>query len=187
LLASSIDGQELEYLARVVEALLSSGVVWVVATLRSDFLERFEAALPLQQLANRGATYLLKLPNDAEIDQMIRGPALAAGLRFEVSAISGIELSQEVRIAAVRNPSGLPLLEFLLSQLWERRDGQVLTYSAYESLGGLDGGAIGRRAEEVFQEQPENVKDAFPTLLRALVDVGNGRDSRPVARTFPAR
>jgi len=45
-----------------------------------------------------------------------------------------------------------------------------LTFTAYEELGGLEG-AIGRRAEEVFQAQSEAVRNELVRLLRALVTV----------------
>jgi formylglycine-generating enzyme required for sulfatase activity len=54
-----------------------------------------------------------------------------------------------------------------------------LTFAAYNELGGLEG-AIGRRAEEVFREQPDAVRDELVALLRALVTVTDGTaTSRP--------
>jgi formylglycine-generating enzyme required for sulfatase activity len=65
----------------------------------------------------------------------------------------------------------LPLLSFLLDQLWRRRTPEgMLTFAAYNDLGGLEG-AIGRRAEEVFREQPDAVRNELVALLRALVTV----------------
>lgn len=112
LFTSDVPEGELDCLAAAIDALLQSGAVWVLITLRSDFLPQFESAPALRHLANVGARYLLKPPTDGEIDQMIRGPAVAAGLEFEFDATSGLELSQELRVAATRSPSGLPLLEF---------------------------------------------------------------------------
>jgi formylglycine-generating enzyme required for sulfatase activity len=65
----------------------------------------------------------------------------------------------------------LPLLSFLLDQLWRRRTPEgVLTFAAYHDLGGLEG-AIGRRAEEVFRDQPDTARSELVRLLRALVTV----------------
>src|SRR6185437_6806995 len=60
-------------------------------------------------------------------------------------------------------------------QMWQRRsDIGFLSFAAYEALGGLEG-AIGHRAEEVFQHQPEPVQKELTTVLRALVTVERGR------------
>ncbi len=73
-------------------------------------------------------------------------------------------------------------MSFLLDQLWQRRTAEGrLTFAAYEELGGLEG-AIGNRAEEVFQAQPEAVQREFVPLLRELVTIEAGR---PAARTAP--
>jgi formylglycine-generating enzyme required for sulfatase activity len=92
-----------------------------------------------------------------------------------------------VRQAATSAHGSLPLLSFLLDQLWQRRtkDG-VLTFAAYQELGGLEG-AIGRRAEEVFLAQPPLVQNALAAVLRSLVTVEGGTaTSRPAPlRLFP--
>ena len=76
--------------------------------------------------------------------------------------------------AAARDLGALPLLSFLLDQLWQRRTNNgTLTFVAYNELGGLEG-ALGRRAEEVFcgaAIQP-TFKLSLPIVLRALVSVG---------------
>ena len=78
--------------------------------------------------------------------------------------------------ATGRATGALPLLSFLLDQLWRRRtaDG-LLTFAAYDDLGGLEG-AIGRRAEEAFRAGTLTSRSAplarFPdgSPLRLLVD-----------------
>jgi hypothetical protein len=99
-------------------------------------------------------------------------------------------LLKKIRVtlrATGRATGALPLLSFLLDQLWRRRtaDG-LLTFAAYDDLGGLEG-AIGRRAEEAFRDQPDAVRSELVALLRALVTVRAGTltsRSAPLAR-FP--
>jgi formylglycine-generating enzyme required for sulfatase activity len=171
-----------------LEALARSGLVWVVATMRSDFFDRLEKLPALAMLSGGEARYLLLPPNGAEIGQIIRQPALEAGLRFDVDADSKSGLDETVRQAAVSQHGALPLLSFLLDQLWQRRgEGGLLTFAAYEELGGLEG-AIGRRAEEVFQAQPAAVQKELVPVLHALVTVeGSTATSRSAPRAlFPA-
>ena len=156
-----------------LETLARTGLVWVVATMRSDFFHRMET-LPALAALSAEARYLLLAPSDAEIGQIIRQPAREAGLRFEVDEERGIGLDEAVRQAAASAQGSLPLLSFLLDQLWQRRtkDG-MLTFAAYQELGGLEG-AIGRRAEEVFLAQPLPVQSELAAMLRALVTVEGG-------------
>jgi formylglycine-generating enzyme required for sulfatase activity len=155
-----------------LDALARSGLVWAVATMRSDFFDRLETLPALADLSAGEARYLLVPPNSAEIAQIIHQPAREAGLRFEVDMTRGISLDEVLREAASRDPGALPLLSFLLDQLWQQRnETQTLTFAAYEALGGLEG-ALGRRAEEVFQNQPAEAQAELPAVLRALVTVG---------------
>jgi formylglycine-generating enzyme required for sulfatase activity len=167
-----------------LDTLAKSGLVWVVATMRSDFFDRLEtsAGLALARLAVNEARYQLLPPDEAEIGQIIRLPALEAGLRFEHDAARGLSLDEAIRQAAAGDRGALPLLSFLLDQLWQKRsDTGLLTFPAYEELGGLEG-AIGRRAEEVFQAQSEAIRNELVPLLRALVTV---RGTTATARAAP--
>jgi hypothetical protein len=161
-------------------ALAKSGLAWVIATMRSDFFDRLET-LPALLTLSGDARYVMEPPDDAEIGQIIREPALEAGLRFEHDAARGLSLDETIRQRA-KDRGVLPLLSFLLDQLWQSRteDG-VMTFAAYRRLGGLEG-ATGRRAEEVFLAQPEAVLKELVPLLRALVTIEGGR---PVSRGAP--
>ena len=174
-----------------LDSLARSGLAWVIATMRSDFFDRLETTPALAALSAGEARYLLTPPSDSEIGQIIRQPAREAGLRFEVDA-NGLSLDEKIREAAAKNPSALPLLSFLLDQLWQRRtaDG-MLTFAAYDQdLGGLEG-ALGRRAEEIFTKlleaaKPEDrpgVTAALTAVLHALVTVGQGAKGAVTART----
>lgn len=164
-----------------IEALAKCGLVWVVATMRSDFFDRLET-MPLLAALSAEGRFVLLPPTEAEIGQIIRQPAQEAGLRFEHDAASGVSLDETILQAASHDRGALPLLSFLLDQLWLKRDGAgLLTFAAYRELGGLEG-AIGRRAETVFQAQPQAVQRALAQLLRKLAKI---EGARPVARAVP--
>jgi len=170
-----------EAFVSALSALAHSGLVWVVATMRIDFFDRLESSPAMAELADRNARYLLLPPSDAELGQMIREPAREAGLRFEIDPATGTALDDALREAAARDRNALPLLSFLLDQLWRRRtDRGLLTFDAYHALRGFEG-ALARRAEEVFESQPDDVKAALPRILRALVSVG--RDGQVAAKS----
>src|SRR5207245_2208863 len=58
----------------------------------------------------------------------------------------------------------LPLLQFTLDQLFQRRSGSQLTLSAYREMGGVKG-ALSRQAEETYTTLPS---EEHRTLARAL-------------------
>lgn len=166
-------------------ALSGSGMVWIVTTLRSDFYERLAGDPGLAALAAGDACYLLLPPDGAEIGDMIRRPGREAGLFFEVDENGNRALDEEIREAASADPASLPLLEYLLDQLWHRcrHDGRI-TFAAYDELGGLRK-AIGARADAVLAELPDEVQSALPAVLRALVTVGAEERASPTARWVP--
>lgn len=181
----SITPEARERFVERLAALARSDLVWVVATMRSDFFDRLEKLAPLAALSEGEARYLLAPPSEGEIGQIIRQPAREAGLRFDYDEARGERLDEVLREAAGRNPGALPLLEFLLDQLWrQRRDDGLLTFSAFHDLGGLEG-AIGHRAEMVLNGQPAEVQAAFPDLLRRLVTVRADDQATATARSVP--
>src|SRR5205814_10286458 len=98
-------------------------------------------------------------------------PARAAGLRFEVDTSAQMGLDEVLRDSSAEQPGNLPLLEFALEELYRQRTaGGMLTYAAYESIGGVDG-ALSRRAETVFASVSAEVQNAFPHVFSALLRV----------------
>ena len=121
-------------------SLARSGQAWIIATLRSDFYARV-AELP-ELVALKGGTgqYDLLPPSSGEVAQIVRGPARAAGLQFEVEPLTGEPLDDVLRDAAAGSPENLPLLEFALEELYKCRTPEgVLTHAAYRALGGVAG------------------------------------------------
>ena len=177
--------EDREAFVSALAGLAQSGLAWVIATMWSDFFDQLAGLPSLMALSEGESRYLLAPPTDAEIGQIIRQPAREAGIRFEADKETATALDEELRQAASKDPQALPLLEFVLDELWKRRSEKgLLTYGAYERLGGLEG-ALGRRAEECFQSQPEDVQAALPSVLRSLVTVGQGEDARATARMVP--
>ncbi len=78
-------------------------------------------------------------------------------------------------------PGNLPLLEFALTLLWERRTNDKLTHAAYEDIGKV-AGALARHAEEKYKELKPDEKKRARRILIQLVRPGEGtEDTRRVA------
>ena len=129
----------------------------------------------LAELAAGLGQYHLVPPTGAEVDLIITRPAEAAGISFEKDARSGVSLAAVIREAATRDSASLPLLSFLLDELYRRDvaggDQRLLTYATYNELGQLEG-AIARRAERLVQELSPKRAAVLPGLLLSLVEVG---------------
>lgn len=151
-----------------MRTLVESRYVWVVATMRSDMFHHLAAAPSLAEMAEGKGQYHLLPPQPVEISQMIREPAAAAGLRFEVDPKTNIGLDEVLHQEMEDDPAALPLLEFTLDELFRARTPRgVLTYEAYRRLGGLDG-ALAKRAEETFSRLSPEAQAAFPGVATAL-------------------
>lgn len=157
-----------------IDAMARGGRVWVICTLRSDFYPRLAKLPKLAVLKEGSGQYDLMAPTASEIGQMIRLPTRAAGLRFEEDSAGSERLDDMLRDAAAERPEILPLLQFTLEELYQRRteDG-VLTLGAYRELGGVEG-SLAQRAETVFGQQPEGVQAELPKVLSSLVSIGQG-------------
>ncbi len=165
------DGDRRGEFLRALHGLIGTGRVWVVATIRADCFPSLREVPQLLELCGGDGVMTLMPPDRAAIGQMIRRPALAAGLAFEVDGTSGERLDEVLRDAALENPACLPLLQFTLEELHRRRRPPgILTLEACRALGGIEG-AVGRRAEEVFLSLPDGVRAALPVVLRAVSDV----------------
>jgi hypothetical protein len=174
----------------VLAALAMSRRIWVVATMRSEFFPRVPEHRDLLQLVRHGGGYILSPPELPELHQIVRYPALSAGLQFERHPQNGRDLSEQIRQDAAEARDTLPLLEFTLEELYRRRREKVLTWSAYEELGGV-AGAIERRAQEACDAlPPETRRETGQRIFGELVaiDTSNGGPvMRRRARRDPIR
>jgi eukaryotic-like serine/threonine-protein kinase len=168
------DGQK--PFSRALRGLVASGRVWLLTTMRSDRYADLQVDPELLTLKRNGATYDLPPPGPAEITDIVKGPARAAGLTF--AERDGRSLAR-VLSEAVPNADALPLLQMTLSQLFERRDGETLGFGAYDAIGGIEG-AIAAHADTVFASASAAVRRELDPLLRMLVSDVSRRGDRTI-------
>ena len=137
-----------------IAGLSQSHRVFILATLRSDFYSSYQQFPELTELTRPSGKVDLRPPTAYEIGNMIRLPAEAAGLQFELDHKTGQRLDEGLRDAASTTPESLPLLQHVLSLLYdkqvERGDG-LLRWSDYRDLGELKG-ALAKYAETSFRD-----------------------------------
>src|SRR5262249_28014122 len=185
-------GFSLELRQKYISALaglVRSGRVFVLATLRSDFYASYQEFPDLIELTEPGGKFDLRPPTPSEIGNMIQLPAEAAGLHFEQDLATGQRLDQALRDTASSTPESLPLLEHVLSLLYDQqstRGDDLLRWSDYRELGELKG-ALATYAEAVFSTLSVKEQRAFPLVMRHLVTLGQGEEEVPNRRTVPYR
>lgn len=178
------DGQLGAWFA-MLDRLVGSGRLVVLAICRNDFYAALARWPALMRGKEDGAHLDLAPPDARAIAQMIRLPARAAGLSYGADESGLNRLDDRLCIDAMQAADALPLLQYTLQQLYlHRAPGDVLAWSAYEELGGLEG-AIGRRAEALLGELPVAQQEALPRLLPRLVTLG-GEDASPTSRWIAA-
>ena len=185
-------GFSLEVRQKYISALaglVRSGRVFTLVTLRSDFYPRYQEFPDLIDLAKPSGKFDLRPPTPFELEDMIRLPAEAAGLRFEQKRETGQRLDQMLCDAAAATPESLPLLEHVLSLLYEQqgvRGDDLLRWLDYREVGELKG-ALAKHAETVFSTLRPHEQRAFPLVMRYLVTLSQGEEEFPSRRTVPYR
>jgi hypothetical protein len=117
---------------------------------------------------------------------MIRSPSQMAGLRFEKDARTGQNLDEAISEAASVSAESLPLVEHLLSQLYEKqttRGDGLLRWSDYHELGEL-AGALAHHAESAFWLLDGDAQGAFGSVVRQLVSPVSGHQDVLIRRTI---
>jgi len=140
----------------------------VVFTLRGDF---YGHVLSHRALADRLQNAVMNLGpmNREELEHAIEAPAKKLGLTFEPGLVDRI--LDDVEEA----PGSLPLLEFVLTGLWERRRAGTLLHEAYQDMGEVRG-AMARRADEVFGKLSPGDQNLVRRILVHLVQPGEGTE-----------
>jgi basic membrane lipoprotein Med (substrate-binding protein (PBP1-ABC) superfamily)/DNA-binding SARP family transcriptional activator/class 3 adenylate cyclase len=142
-----------------------------VICLRGDFYDRPLMHPELARVFVPGVVNVLPM-TPAEIEEAVVEPAKRAGMEVEPALLA------EMTADTVHQPGALPLLQYALTELFDRRTGSVLTLGDYRAVGGLPG-ALSRRAEELYGGLDEDERQTTRQVLLRLVNLGQGaRDSR---------
>ncbi|NCT45919.1 MAG: WD40 repeat domain-containing protein, partial [Microcystis aeruginosa G11-09] len=146
----------------------------LVLTMRADFLGN---ALSYRPFADVLQNTDLKLGpmNREELTEIIKKPAQKLEVTFEAGLVERILDDVE------SEPGNLPLLEFALTELWQRRQGKQLTHLAYTEIGEVQG-ALARHANEEYGKLSEAQREQMRRIFIQLVRPGEGReDTRRLA------
>jgi TIR domain len=141
-----------------------------VIAVRGDFIG--STMLSHRELADRldGAMVNVGPMTPDEVRAAVVEPANALGMSFEEGLV------RRICDQAGNAPGHLPLLEFLLQQLWERRSGVAMQHSAFDAVGGLSG-AVARYADQLFGRLRDDEQRVTRVLFTHIVYVGDGGEA----------
>ncbi len=157
---------------RFIQLLLTAvteprGPLIVLLTLRADFSDRPMHYSELGHLIDRHHRPVFPMELD-ELRATIEQPAVLPDVRltFEGNLVGDLLFEMQGQVGA------LPLLQFTLEQLFERRSGHRLTLSAYREIGGVKG-ALSQHAEQTHAALPtEEHRSLARALYLRLIDLG---------------
>ncbi|BAY26758.1 WD-40 repeat-containing protein [Calothrix sp. NIES-2100] len=153
---------------------LSASARVLVATMRADFLGNALSYRPFADVL-QNADWKLGPMNREELTQVIEKPAQKLGVTFETGLVERILNDVE------NQPGNLPLLEFALTQLWNKRSRKQLSHKIYEEIGRVEG-ALARHADEKYGNLTDEEKEKVRRIFIQLVLPGEGaEDTRRVA------
>ncbi len=170
------EAERTRFLAALTATLAAGGGrLLVLATVRADRLDELLRSMELGELVRTGTELVTPLASD-ELERAIACPAASVGVALEPG------LAGEIVGDVVSRPGGLPLMQYALTDLFERSDGQRMTRAGYGAIGGV-GGALGRRAEEIYAALDEEGRATSRQVFLHLVAAGPAGE--PAARRIP--
>lgn len=156
----------------------SEAPIYVVITMRSDFIGDCARFRELPETINRGL-YLIPLMTRDQRREAITGPAAVAGTEISPPLINRLlnDLGD--------NPAQLPILQHALMRTWgdwdsHHKDEGAIDLRHYEKIGTMTN-ALSLHADEAFDELPgKRSQEIAEKLFKALAE--KGPDNREVRR-----
>ncbi len=143
------------------------GVLNLLLTMRADFYDRPAQYTEFGTLIEAQHTLMTPM-RLADLFDVVLKPATLPDVQISFDDGLVNELVSEVREEA----SALPLLQFTLDQLFQRREGQRLTLDAYRAIGELRG-ALAKHAEATYEALPSDEHRRLArTLFLRLIEPG---------------
>ncbi len=160
------EDERLRFLTGLIDAVDDSrGRLMVVIALRADFYDRPLSYPEFGARLGGGIINVVPLTSD-ELEMAAQRPAERAGVAPEPALVAALLTD------VIGRPGGLPLFQFTLTELFDRRDGDTLSLSAYQAMGGLSG-ALGHRADDIYAQLDDEQQAAARQLFLRLVNIAD--------------
>ena len=157
----------LHHLTNLIEERLPDCHLLLV--MRADFLPAVLENARFTKLLDEYPSKFLAAMGSAELRAAIEKPANKQLVEVELSLT-------EALLDSVKNqPGSLPLLQYVLSLLWERRQSGLIKLEDYNLLGGLEK-ALETRANSIFERLTASQQESSKGIFLRLIQPGDGAD-----------
>ncbi len=168
-----ITKEEQQRVTALLNGLASTQSMALFVSMRIDFYGRLFSSEGLKSFKNNSKEVVLSSMGMEEIKEVVERPAEKACLKWEIGS-EGRSLSEQI----VNDAAGikdLPLIEFALSELYNKRDeNDCLTFHSYREIGGMKG-AIVEYAGKFYNSLNKEEKEALSDLLGYVIANQRGR------------
>jgi basic membrane lipoprotein Med (substrate-binding protein (PBP1-ABC) superfamily)/DNA-binding SARP family transcriptional activator len=151
--------------------------ITVALTLRADFYDRPLEHADFAAVLASGVINVLPMAAD-ELEAAVLGPARRVGVDVDPALLAELIADTTDQLGA------LPLLQYALTELFERRTGSALSLREYRHAGGLRA-LLSRRSEESFLALDDDQQQVALQVFLRLVNLSEG--ARPSRRRTPLR
>jgi len=168
--------QRTEFVRALWQQASGDSGISVIVTLRVDFLGRCKeivldekTGLRLERVVyDEAHRVFVGQMERAALEEIVQKPADLVGIVFDDGLVA------QMLTDAGLEPGALPLVEYTLDQLWEKRERkngrEGLTWETYKTLRGVTG-ALTKKADSILASFDEMGKRAARRLLVQLVDM----------------
>jgi WD40 repeat protein len=159
-----------EFVNALLEAIKLNPRFKLVLTIRTDFLDYIINDPPFKDVALKPDTpqYLGAMNDEKDIKSVIE---LTDHRRTEKIVTLEDGLTDIIWKDVKQEPGNLPLLEFALTQLWEKNGGGILTHQTYIKIGGVKK-ALANHADEIYKNLDDQAKKQFKQIFVQLARPG---------------
>jgi WD40 repeat protein len=138
----------------------------LVLVMRADFLEKCSHFVDLAKKIQTHQIIVTPMTPE-ELEEAIVEPSKLVGLQIESKLVSEM-------LVDVKSLGNLPLLEYTLTELWQKcAFHRLLTFSAYEKLGKI-AGTLEKAANGIYNKFSEEEKKITKQIFIELIQLGEG-------------
>ncbi len=161
------ESERTQFLALIFGAIEFAGDRFkVVMTVRADFVGQCLDVPILAEVVQRSSLLVPACLEESDYRTVMVEPAKKVGLKIEPELVE--RLLQELD----RTTGDLPLLQFVLQQLWQFRTDGMLTLKSYQSeIGGLRG-VLEKKAQDVYDRLSPEGQDCARWIFLNLTQLG---------------
>lgn len=170
LFANEQSSQIIANFFEIIRVLLESNTCLIISALRNEYYQDLTESHSYIQIRARAYHYDIPPLSYDEVCDIVRKPAQAAGLSFEMNQQHIVSLDTYIINKAQSINVSLPLLQYTLAELYKNKHGNVLNYLAYRNNGELEG-VLSIVAEKAFLQLPISHQVKFEKLLHNLIQI----------------